>query len=465
MLSYMRTAVPALAILTGLGSAAPVMAANAGYAFVDVTVIPMDRDVLLPHRTVLVSSGKIVSIAPARTLKLPKGTRLVRGSGRYLLPGLADMHQHYLRSPVQGRKADLVFADADRKNALFGLLAVANGVTTVRNLWGQPAIDRITSRFATGELVGPTVYSSGPITDGDPPEIRGARVAGTPEQGRAAVREDKAAGRAGIKIYDKISLPVYDAIADEARREQLPVWGHLPFAVPLTHAIAARQASIEHVDSLLSAMQANPADADRLTLVELVRHADPKRLRLVARQMKAAGTWFCPTMVVYQMDWPEGRTAPGTEFFPTAFMRSYAGNWSGATTATLGDAELNLAIRTVRLLHEEGVPILAGSDALKRNVVPGFGLIRELRYLVAAGFSPYEALRASTADAARFMKRSAEFGTVAPGRRADLLLLAANPLKDISNVERRVGVMVGGRWYSEADIRAMLLRARRANAG
>lgn len=432
-----------------------------GSAFVDVNVVPMDSETVLAHQTVLVTDGKITRIGPAGSFPLPAGTTVIPGAGRYLLPGLADMHQHFLRSPTPGRKAALVFADADRKNRLFGLLAVANGVTAVRSLWGQPAIDRVTARFAAGGLPGPTVYSSGPITDGDPPEIAGARAAGTPDQGRAAVRADKAADRAGIKIYDKITLPVYDAIVDEARRQGLPVWGHLPFAVPLAHAIAARQQSIEHVDSLYGAMQADPADAERLTMAELVAHADPERLRPFGRAMRDAGVWFCPTIAVYQMDWPADRTADGMDYLPRAFMRRYAGNWAPGD-ATLGDDETRLALAAVRVLHEEGVPILAGSDALKRNVVPGFGLLRELDYLVAAGLRPYEALRAATSDAARFLGRSDEFGSVAPGLRADLILLDADPLADIANVRAQAGVMVRGRWYPAAELRRRLAQARRA---
>jgi imidazolonepropionase-like amidohydrolase len=450
-----------------LASVQPIRSESASardYAFVDVNVVPMDREVVLRHRTVLVSSGRIVRIEPSRRFRVRPNVRVIAGRGRYLLPGLADMHQHFLRSPVPGRKADLVFADADEKNRLFGLLAVANGVTTVRSLWGQPAIDRVTARFVSGASIGPTVYSSGPITDGDPPEILGARAVGTPELGRAAVREDKQAHRDGIKIYDKISVPVYDAIIDEARRQHLPVWGHLPFAVSLDHAIASRQNSIEHVDSLLAALQADPSDADRLTGRQLVQNADPERLRPYARRMKAAGVWVCPTIAVYQMDWPQERSAAGMTYFSGAFMRRYAGNWASASTAGMGDDELRLAIATVRVLHEEGVEILAGSDALKRNVVPGFGLLQELRYLVQAGFTPFQALEAATTGPARFLGRSDAFGSVATGKRADLLLLNANPLMDIANLERRAGVMVSGRWYTEADLQLRLARARRRSA-
>jgi imidazolonepropionase-like amidohydrolase len=430
-------------------------------AFVDVNVIPMDREVVLRHRTVLVADDTIVQVAPAGGIALPPGTRRIRGNGRYLMPGLSDMHQHFLRSPEPGRKAALVFEGADAMNRLFGLLAIANGVTTVRSLWGQPAIDRVTACFAAGTWPGPTVYSSGPITDGDPPEIAGARAVGTPEEGRRAVREDKAAGRDGIKIYDLLSLPAYDAILDEAHRQELPVWGHLPFAVPLDHAIALHQASIEHIDSLLGPMQADPGDAARLKLDELVRHADPERLRPHARAMKAAGVWICPTVAVIQMDWPAGRSATGMAYLPAPFMRRYARNWSAGSGA-LANAESRLALATVRVLHEEGVGILAGSDALKRNVVPGFALVQEIGYLVAAGLRPYEALQAATTNAARFLHRSGEFGGVEAGMRADLLLLSADPLADVANLRRRVGVMARGRWYPEATLRARLAHARRA---
>lgn len=417
-------------------------------AFVDVSVIPMDSQRVLQHQTVMVRDDRIAAIGEKDSVRVPAGALKIDGKGRYLMPGLVDMHAHFLRPPVPGVKEDFVFPDYHEKNVLFGLLYVANGVTSMRNLWGQPETDKLSELFRSGELIGPTIYSSGPITDGDPPEISNARVVKTAEQARQAVRDDKAHGYVGIKIYDYLSLEAYKAIVDEAKKVGLPVFGHLPDAVPLEIAIQSHQASIEHVDGWLNDLQPNPATAEKMTTTELMQRADFDKMAHFSKEMHDAGVWVCPTIVVYQMEWAKGHSGDGMNYFSTEFLKPYLKHYELFHPAT-AEVEIEYGIRVVRALHQAGVGLLAGSDAFKPNVVPGFSLLAELSYLVKADLTPYEAIKAATIDPARFLKLEGEFGAVKVGLRADLLLLNANPLEDVHNVAKRSGVMLRGKWFPE----------------
>jgi cytosine/adenosine deaminase-related metal-dependent hydrolase len=439
----------------GLGQVS--LAQGPPVVFVNVTMIAMDGERTSPHQTIVTRAGAIVEAGPVNTVKVPTGSQVIDGRGRYLIPGLVDMHAHFLRPPNLGEKQDLDFERYLQYNELFALLHIANGVTSIRNMYGHPEIDRLSVRIQRGELPGPTVYSTGPITDGEPPSIVGARVVTNPEQAAAAVRDDKARGYVGIKPYSRLTLESYRAIVQSAATENLPVMGHLPFAVPLEEAIHSRQASIEHADSFSGDLQPNPADADKKTDTELYTEADMTKMAHFAIEMRDAGVWTCPTVVVYQMEWPKDRVSAGMQYVPDEIKNAYRKHYETFTFAP-ASIEIAYGLSIIRSLHAAGAGLLAGSDAFKPNAVPGFALHEELNYFVQAGLTPYEALRAATSDPARFLGREKEFGTIQVGRRADLILLSADPLDDINNLAKQIGVMVRGRWFTQANLARRLDR-------
>jgi imidazolonepropionase-like amidohydrolase len=442
-------------LATGLGQVS--LAKEPSVAFVDVTVIAMDGERLSPHQTVVTRAGSIVDAGPVSIVKVPMGSQVISGRGRYLIPGLVDMHAHFLRPPNPGKKQDLDFERYLQFNELFAILHIANGVTSIRNMYGHPEIDRLSARILKGELPGPTVYSTGPITDGEPPSIEGVRVVTNSEQAAAAVHDDKARGYVGVKPYSRLTLEAYRAIVQAAAKENLPVMGHVPFAVPLGEAIHSHQASIEHADSFSGDLQPNPAEADSKSDAELFMEADMTKMAHFAAEMRDAGVWTCPTVVVYQMEWPKERVAEGMKYAPAELKSAYVKHY-GQFTFAAASVEIAYGLNVIRALHGAGAGLLAGSDAFKPNVVPGFALHEELGYFVQAGLTPYEALRAATSDPARFLGRENEFGTIKMGRRADLILLSANPLDDITNLAKQVGVMVRGEWFEEARLRQRLDR-------
>jgi imidazolonepropionase-like amidohydrolase len=423
--------------------------------FSHVNVIPMDREIVLRDQTVIVKDGKIVALGPTRSVKVPKGSQRIDGSNQYLMPGLADMHVHFIR-PATAEKMPSSAATYADENPRLALLFVANGVTTVRNMWGHPAIRALNDEIQKGRLIGPTIYSVGPITDGDPPSFAGMRIVTTDEQARQAVREDKEAGYIGIKVYNQLSVPVYKAIVAAAADQRLPVMGHLPRGVSVADAVEAHQKSIEHFSFFAQSAMPDGLAYTNLPLAERFAHADLSKLPGIAELVAAGGTWVCPTVVQVQMDGDPMLWERERSFVPSGVVGRYNPSGKLISFPRQGPAAKPFALALVRALHEKRAGLLAGTDAYKLNIIPGFSLLEELRYFVNAGLSPYEAIKAGTSDAARFLNQENEFGTVAVGRRADLILLSANPLDDIGNVAKRNGVMLHGRWLSEQDLQRQL---------
>jgi imidazolonepropionase-like amidohydrolase len=412
----------------------------------------MDREIVLRDQTVIVKGGKIVALGPTRSIKVPKGSQQIEGSNHYLMPGLADMHVHFIRPATAEKMASSAETYAE-ENPRLALLFVANGVTTVRNMWGHPAISALNDEIQKGRLIGPTIYSVGPVTDGDPPSFAGMRIVTTDEQARKAVREDKEAGYIGIKVYNQLSVPAYKAIVAEAAEQHIPIMGHVPRAVGVAGAVEAHQKSLEHFSSFMRAALPEGTAQANLSLPELLARADLKKLPIIAEAVAAAGSWTCPTIVQIQWDADPAAWARERSLVPRGVIDRYEEQMK---VPPLGPAAEPFALALVRALHAKGAGLLLGTDAYKRNVTPGFSLLEELRYFVKAGLSPYEAIKAGTSDAARFLNHENEFGTVAVGHRADLILLSANPLDDVGNVTRRTGVMLRGEWLTEEKLQRRL---------
>jgi imidazolonepropionase-like amidohydrolase len=414
------------------GSAAP---AAESWAFVDVTVIPMDRERELAHQTVLVEGGRIVAVEPAGKLPLPAGARRIDGRGRWLVPGLVDAHVH-LTSSVELP------------------LYVANGVTTVFNLNGRPAHLDWRTRIAAGELLGPAIVTTGPT------------FATSHSAGEAAglVEAQAAAGYDGVKVYNQVGAAEYPALAAAAHRLHLLFTGHVPRGPGFEAAMRAGQ-SIAHAEEYMYSWF-NPAGDDDTAHVVY----DEARIPGAVQLTKEAGVAVTPTLSCYRdilrqaTDLPGYLKNPELTLLPPWILADLAPGVNRYDNRYPPDElermrrSFALQGKLIRALATAGVPILAGTDATTIGPVAGYSLHEELAELVAAGLSPYEALRAATAaPALYFASRSengADAGTIEPGRRADLVLLAADPLDGIAATRRIEGVMVRGRWLDKGALAA-----------
>ncbi|MCA1560539.1 MAG: amidohydrolase family protein [Acidobacteria bacterium] len=421
-------------------------------AFEHATVVPMDRERVLHDQTVLVVDGRIAAVASSAEVAVPSGAERIDGRGKFMMPGLADMHVHLW----------------DQRTLM---LFVANGVTTVRNMWGAPRHLTWRREIASGERLGPTIYTTGPLIDGTPPIWNTSVVVETPEEAERVVADQKRAGYDFVKVYSMLSREAYAALFAAAGRHGIKVVGHVPAAAGLDAALDAKQASIEHLTGYFEATQTASSPligaSDRRLLRQLPAYVDEGRFSTVATATARAGVWNSVTLVVAQKFVPSTEAAtllarPEMRFVPP---RLRAG-WDPTKDfrmrdRTARDWELQRRGDTLRnalvsSLHRAHARILLGTDTPNPFVAPGFSIHEELRNLVAAGLTPYEAIRAGTRDAAEFLDGLADFGTVEPGRRADLLLVDGNPLDDVANVARLAGVMIRGRWLPAAELQRML---------
>jgi hypothetical protein len=403
-------------------------------AFVDVNVIPMDRERVLKAQTVVVKGGRIAEIGPAARVRVPKDALRVDGRGKFLMPGLIDMHVH-------------VFSDF-REMRLF----VANGITTVRNMAGQPKHLKLREQIASGQVFGPTLYTCGPL-------LLGYK---DPEVVKRQVNEQCAAGYDCIKIYNIMdwSDEAYNAAIDAAKNKGVPAVGHLPHNLPIETTLEPGRQTVEHVEELLYPY-----------FFKLESRFDESKIPYVAKLMTDRGIAIDPTLTVYHyirlivsdgsfqqlVNRPELKYIPPQVRAQWVSNNSYRKRFTEKDLAFL-DKSMAFLRKLARGLHDSGVVTLLGTDTSEDQpfVLPGFSLHEELRELVDAGLTPYEALRAGTINAAEILNASREIGTVATGKRADLLLLNGNPLEDIGAANHRAGVMLRGRWLPQVDLDKML---------
>ena len=431
--------------------------------FEHVTVIPMDRDRVMPDHSVVIEGDRIVAVGPSRGIRTPRNARRINGRNKYLSPGLADMHVHIGGLP-------------DHENILS--LFVANGVTTVRSMWGFPEVLDWRKQIKEGTLLGPTIVTVGPVTDGSPPVWQGSRVVDSESQAESAAKADREAGYDAMKVYSRLTFGAYEALVSSAHKLGLPVYGHVPRAVGLVNALKLRQDSIEHGDGYIAAMQsdASPYAGKPGLASQMVAYVEMSKLPALVEATRAAGTWNCPTIVVAKRTFvpPERvslqRSEPEMKYISAAMMQMWdpkedfrIKNMKAEDFERRG-REAEITVEITRALHKGGTRILLGTDTPNPWVVPGFSLHDELENLVAAGLSPFEALRAGTSGAAEFLKQTAEFGTIAAGQRADLILTDGNPLKDVRALRQRAGVMLRGRWIPTSELQGMLDRVAATNA-
>lgn len=430
---------------------APGRQATTATAFVNVNVIPMDRNRVVPAQTVVVEGGRITSIGPSATAKIPGGATRVDGDGKFLIPGLAELHAHV----PPGNATD---AEIARMLELWAI----NGVTTVRSMLGIPKHIGFRDRAARGEILSPRIWTSGPSFSGG--------SAPTPDSSARMARAEKALGYDFFKIHPGVSREAFDSMAANADRQGIRFAGHVPLAVGVERAIQAKFWSIDHLDGYVEALARNgpptTPQQDGWFGFALMDQIDETRLPRLVAATKAAGVWMVPTTAFFEALMGDESVEqllarPEMKYVADNFIRA----WPTTTTQLRGDAPataetrrryLALRRRILKAMHDGGVGIVLGSDAPQLWNAPGFSVARELQSYVAAGLTPFEALATATRNVAAFLGNQSEAGTVEAGKRADLILLDANPLTDIANISRRAGVMVGGWWLPRAEIERRL---------
>jgi imidazolonepropionase-like amidohydrolase len=449
----------------GLAAALAFAQETGTVAFIGVHVVPMDEERVLPDQTVVIRDGIIAAIGSTALLSVPEDAIRIEGRGRYLLPGLADMHAH-LSGYVTDTDSD---KDAIARSEM--LLYVATGVTLVRNMAGSDAHLEYRRRVEAGELVGPRIFTVTNIVDGPNPVWPSSIRASEPADADGLVESFLAAGYDQIKIYNGLPRDVYGALFDAAARRGIRIVGHVPFSIGIDGALEAGQYSIEHqrgydYDGVRKeALEQNGGrNAERFGSWQKM---SDDRMRELVRRTVAAGTWNCPTFVVdYMLSDNDARAAfrgkEALRFVHPEVRKTLLKNELDDMFPEDANEALRLSFpqryKLLKMLSDAGAGLLVGTDTMVPYLVPGYTPIDEMQHFVKAGLTPYQALRAATSDPARFLGIGAESGTVSVGKRADLLLVEANPLEEISHLWRRVGVVLAGRWLPQAELDAMLER-------
>lgn len=412
-------------------------------AFVSVNVLTMDNDRVLPNQTVVVRGGKIVAMGTAASVTIPTDAQRIAGQGKYLMPGLAEMHGHMPTTE-----------NALLHNTL--MLYVANGITTVRGMQGGNYHLTLRDQINRGEVLGPRFFPAGPQLS--------PNSAGTPEAGRLAVQRQKEAGFDLLKIQEGLAPNVYDTIVATAKSLRIPFAGHVPDEVGLWRALDAGQVTIDHLDNFMETIQAADFPADRLALAPASSYPDivKRRTAALAVATKRAGVAVVPTMPLWEILYtPPDSVGLGPRPDLAYWPRNQVQTWYNQLKEPRipreqYDAWKSMRNNILKALNDAGVTILLGTDSPQRMSVPGFSIHNEMQSMAVAGMTPYQILRSGTWNVASFLGLLSESGTIAVGKRADLLLLDANPLDNVANVQKRAGVVVNGRWLAESDIEARL---------
>jgi len=444
-----------------------------------VTVIDTETGKEAKDRTVVISGERISEVRDSKDVGAPVAASVMDGTGKYLIPGLWDMHVHAMYPP--------------RIDSWMPLL-VANGVLGVRDM-GSPMklsdVDRLRKGIAEGKQLGPRIVDGGPIVDGRKapyPRSEFFIQVKTPEEGRDVVGSIKANGSDFVKVYSWLPRDAYFAIAAEARKQAIPFAGHVPFSVTAAEASDAGQKSMEHLYGVLLACSssedelrgkmlkvggdASYAEHARLEVYEpIASYSEEKAAKIFAHLAKNS-TWQVPTFAIYSRDKLPSESELFNDDRLTYVPPSVQQKWRETVKQQIGTPdeveEFNKSfakmLEILGKMHKAGVPVLAGTDVGWFNTYsyPGFELHYELQLLVRTGLTPLEALQTATLNPARFFGKTSDLGTIAKGRFADMVLLTANPLEDIRNTEKIDAVFVNGRLLTRRDLDALLVRAETA---
>lgn len=416
--------------------------------FTSVNVVPMDTEEILQNQTVLIKGGRISAIG--KKLKYSKDALVIDANGKYLIPGLAEMHAHV--PPNDNLEA--------HKEVLF--LFAANGITTIRGMLGHPSHITLRSKINSGEVVGPRFYTTGP-------SFNGLSVK-TAERGAEMVREQKAAGYDFLKLHPGLTKETFAAISSTANEVKIPFAGHVSFGVGVWRAIDAGYSSIDHLDGFVEALvpgiETMTEQQTGLFGMYVGDKVDESGIPKLMRELKTKNIWVVPTQSLADRWFDADYT--GDEFLKdpdSKYMSKQTVNqWVDSKKNLMANPQYDAAkienfIKLRRKLilecQKNGVGLLLGCDAPQVFNVPGFSTHNELKYLVDSGLTPYQALRTGTVNVAAYLNLK-DAGSIKPGNVADLILIDGNPLTDVTNTKKVSGVMLRGQWLSKAEIDAGL---------
>ncbi len=421
-----------------------------------VTVIDPADGAVRKDMSVAIEGDRIVYAGPASTIRVPPAAQVIDGSGKFLIPGLWDMHIHTFFGDwvPGGREVTLP-------------LFIANGVTGVRDMGSDlDPILKVRTDIAAGRQLGPRMVISGPMLDGEKTPFPAVIVVKTPDGGRGAVRKLQAAGVDFIKIQSLVPRDAYFAIAEEAKKQKIVFAGHVPDQIRASEASNAGQKSFEHLIGIFE----GSSTAEEAFLegkkgpARFLETYDPKKEAALIALLARNQTWQCPTLLWELGGW----LVDVFDVSQYAEIRYAADSWRQKTwprfKADMTKSYITdpLDVRKQFVEHElgiiarlktAGVPFLAGTDTPAGvGIVPGWSLHRELERFVAAGFTPLEALQTATINPAKYLDRTKDFGKVEKGKIADLVLLDANPLDDIANTRKITAVVANGKYLPRADL-------------
>lgn len=438
------------------------------YAIRNVSVIPMNREIVLTNQTVLVKNGIIRKIGSSDHLKIGKGTTVIDGAGKYLMPGLMDMHVHFFYEQGEHRNT----CETELK------VMLANGLTTARILAGHPVYLEAREKVKNGNWAGPDLKVASPQFVGRWPwsaEVKNYEITDTPEKAAEAVRRYKREGYDEIKITFMVKRDVYDAIISTAKKEGIKVTGHVGPLVKLPAALAARQ-QIEHMDEFIDMLlpdtsynhgqSVSDMNLWRMNAWATVPYLDETRIPALVKSVKDAGIHVTPTNFFFISCFGTEHTdevyrqRPDYAYIPANILPE---RWDikqrnrkmGIPKESL-EKYVYLRKKMTYELWRAGVPLMTGSDSPEWFLVPGFATHDELELFVASGLSPFAALQTATVNTATYLGLIKQKGTIEAGKKAEMILLDENPLEDIRNTRRIRGIMKGNRWYDQQAVNQLL---------
>ena len=433
------------------------------FALAHVTLIDVSGGSTLTDETVLITGNRIAEIGKPDQVVLPEGARVVNATGKFLIPGLWDMHVHWYD-----------------KGSLS--LFTANGVTGIREMFGNSDLLRWRTEIAEGSLLGPRMIVASPILDGPQPFWPNSIAVGNEAEGRKAVDKVKKWGADFVKVYSFLPRDAYFGIAEEAKAQGIPFAGHVPWFVSAAEASDAGQKSIEHLTGIFMACsddeekirkqlpQNTPFGARSLIEARALAKYDSRKAAALFQRFVKNGTWQCPTLTVLRSSAfrqeKDFRNDPRLKYMPSAVKERWERR-AEARSNLRAEEESAYAkqiypkyFELIGAMRRAGVQFLAGTDTGNPYCFPGFSLHDELALLVQAGLTPGDALRAATLNPAKFLGLETTLGTIEKGKMADLVLLNANPLDDIRNTQRIQAVVSNGRFLDRDTLDKMLTQAR-----
>ena len=418
--------------------------------FTKVNVIPMNEEKVIKNQDVVVMNGVITAIGESGKVKYNKNARLIDANGKYLISGLAEMHAHV--PPVD---------DIEPMKEVLTLF-LCNGITTIRGMLGHPRHLELRSKIQSGEIIGPHFYTSGPSFNGNSVK--------TPEAGAEMVRNQKQAGYDFLKLHPGLTKENFAAIAKTAKEVNIPFAGHVSFDVGVWRAIEAGYASIDHLDgfveSLVPGIDTIKEQQTGPFAMYIAKNADEKRIPALMKGLKEKNIWVVPTQALAERWFSPDKDADAFAREPEMiYMKEETlKNWITNKKNLMANPNYKseeikkfVAIRR-KLIYEcqrNGVGLLLGSDGPQVFNVPGFSVHHELKYMVDAGLTPFQALQSGTVNVAKYFSLT-NSGMIKVGYVSDMVLLDASPLENIENTKKIAGVMLGNKWLAKDVIKTDL---------